>query len=306
MSAMPDSISPADGHALQLLLESISKENAVARDLVGQLLFEKFSKAKHASTRRICAVEIFCKLMEIIEDFGAFCLMWIKAPADGDRLRVYLSVSTTDILAFYAECLGGLSREKLMAIVPFEKPEVLASEGLFSSDRERAAYQVMFDKEIAMWDQNLSMSAKLYSRLGEESGKPRHADVLNMFFNAKHGRKVLHPKGKLADKFGLKEEEVAIIGPNHGAKAGEGHWLIMHFSIAPESVKKQLRDTGIIAKQLSELARARLTLLEEPQSFRSEVRKLLPTLVAMAEKTIAPDASCPCGNGKKFGECHGR
>lgn len=303
---------PRDQDALKLVLESIANENAASRGLVGQLLLEKFEQARHASTRRICAIEIFCKLMETVEDFGAFCVMWTKTAAGGDPLAAYLSTDTPAILDFYAKCLTDLPLDILQQIISLDSPDELQAAGYISTPEERAAYDWFFNHEVRGWRQTFRTTAMLYSRIGEESGKVRPADALNMFFNAKHGRKVLLPKGDVAAKLALNEEEVAIITPNHGryVSAAPGskaeHWMIMSFRLTPELVHKLRADTERIGDKLADLARMRLGLMENPDKLRSGLRDMLPTIIAMANKTVPPDAPCPCTNGKAFKDCHGR
>lgn len=306
--APPESASDPD--VLALVLESIANENAVSRVLVSQLLLEKFNRARHASTKRICAVEIFCKLMETIEDFGAFCLMWTKTPKGGDPLKTYLAVNTQQIIEFYASCLKGLPEGELLRILPMEPPNVLEQARFFFSADELEAYRALFAKEVEGWANNLTMSARLFSRIEEKSGKARHADALNMFLNAKHGRKVLHPKGKVAKKLGLKDEEIAIIAPNPDKRAiadgAQRHWITLRVRLEPALIQKMYRDTATIAQQLEQLARMQFNLVEDPKSVRDSLKSQLSTIVAMNKKTLPPESACPCENGKAFKDCHGR
>ena len=86
--------------------------------------------------------------------------------------------------------MAEITLEKIRTIVPIPTLEELDVAEFFKSDVERTAYQWLFDEEVAGWRQTMRTSARLYARLGEETGQVSNMRTHSTCSsNARRGRK---------------------------------------------------------------------------------------------------------------------
>lgn len=257
------------------LLESIADVGATVHGRIAAQHFESFLAAKSENDRRVFALEIFCKLMQSLEDYGAFCLMWLE---DGKTpFSAYLDVVTPKIIAFFRECDSGIDRAKLRKIWGISTAKELIENGSLSP-QEEVAFENFVSQFLDEIDENLRQIGLLFRESGDSARRRDYGDIVNMYFNAKHGVKAFFST-KTSSSMGVQAGELTvIIGPGR-TQAGDEFLKTGKFTIGREFVQRMVQNAQSTGKKLQLLARLRLECFENPQyilrgfrEFQSEAK----------------------------------
>ena len=111
-----------DEHTIRALLESLVEGGAYAHFYTARILEREWQKTTNINRKIILATEIFCKYMQTVEDFGAFCLMWLS---QGSPLQTCFETGTKQIVKFYGRCRSGLPFEEIKKILGLMSTEDL-------------------------------------------------------------------------------------------------------------------------------------------------------------------------------------
>ena len=248
---------------LRALLESIDSCGAMAPAIISKQHYESFLKAKNNNIRKIFAAEMFCKLMQSIEDYGAFCLMWTED--EGNPLEKYLNVVTPRIIKFYRECSTTECSDRIRKIWGIPTAEQLIRKNILNAD-EKLSYEVFISKFIEEIERTFKQLKGFFQEAEDSSRKGDYGDIVNMYFNAKHGFKIMFST-KTSSKIGVTDGSLSIlIGPGI-LPTGDDILKYGKFRIDSKFVGGLFERTKMIGEKLKALAHVRLGQLNNEDSF---------------------------------------
>ncbi len=249
---------------LKAFLESIVEGGAYARFGVALALKDALTKATDEEIKRVIEIEVFFKYMQLFEDFGAFCLMWLDPTKH--PLELYIHTATRQVVNFYGECLNCLSDTKVCTIYGIERAEKLLEQKLIRQE-DVAKFHDVLDKSIPIIQGNLRQFGKLFAK--DDAGKIGYTGLVNAYFNAKHGFKVLRPTVH-GQKFGAKKNEVMIFETQDKVD-GVGTSKNPHFQISwggwklgTDVVTRLVEQMLFFSREMKQLAEIRLHLMDDP------------------------------------------
>lgn len=248
---------------LKALLESVEAYGAMAPAIIAKQHYDSFLRAPNNNARKVFGVEIFCKLMQSIEDYGAFCLMW--GDDEGSPLEKYLNVSARRIIKFYRECTTAECSETIRKIWGIPSANELIDRKLLKGN-DKALYEEFVSKFIEEIDRTFKQLRGFFQEAEDSVKKGDYGDIINMYFNAKHGFKVMFLT-ETSPKIGVKDDWVSIIiGPGK-LPADVSILKYGKFPIEQEFVKGLFERTKMIGDKLKCLARARLAGINDECLF---------------------------------------
>lgn len=259
---------------LRSLLESVSTVGARFHYRIAALHYGSYLAAASSNDRKIFALEIFCKLMQSIEDYGAFSLMWLEET--GNPLATYLSVVTPKIVKFYRECGANRDDAKMRKIWGAPPSDVLIQSGLIA-EGEREHFEKCISDFFGEIDKNLKQIGNLFRESGDSAHKNDYGDVVNMYFNAKHGVKALFSTAS-SKSIGVTDDALSIlIGPGK-SPSGETFLKIGKFGTRPEVILRMVENCESTCEKMRLLAKIHLARLDNKQffieAFRETQRKM--------------------------------
>jgi len=271
-------LTPGEHLTLKALLESMAAGAGYSHYWLACSALDKFRRSRKDVVRRVCAVEVFCKLMQGVEDMGAFCLMWLRAEEGRDPLHAYLKVTTRQIKNFYGRCLDGLPRKEVLTILALREPDEMLQDRSLSVEVEEA-FRLLLEQEVERRQAHLAKMAKLFSQQGSSPKEYVHADVLNMFFNAKHGVKMLLPVGVGESHLHIGKDEVAVIVAGTPATDGTSKEIVTgSFPLDDSMLAHMVDNLEFISGLLVEWARTRRAILDDPDWMAKQLNKVLKHL----------------------------
>lgn len=254
---------PGENDDLKALLESINAHGAYAHARIARLLYPRYQAESSSANKKIMAVEIFCKLMQTIEDYGALSLMW-TGPSNVYPLETYLDVKIWRIVKFFREFATSDSVEQLRSIWALPDSSGLVQAGHIRTD-EAAQYDLFVNEFLAELLKNLKQIANLFQTSPEVGG---HGDIVNMFFNAKHGVKVFFATTS-SKHLDIKPDFVSIIigpgkvtTPEVPSKTTES-LMLGGFGLKDEVIGRMVENSESIAEKIALLARMRREWMDD-------------------------------------------
>jgi hypothetical protein len=238
--------------------------------------------------------------MQTLEDFGLFCLTWLKADATGDPLGAFLNTSTKGIFEFYTKCISGLTDQELMIIwcLPSVE-EALKAKAIKPSDIDdyQNKLQIVFDNQRIVLK---SIAAPFTKKPQGQIGNLSYGDTLNMFFNVKHGVKVLWNSRPYSESY-FKAHRLTstfvpiLVGPNTNPK-GLNVQRGLYFGgldLTEDILGNMNRNCYFMSTTLSEMAEVRLDALDHPKKskfFSIPRRRFIQELYNTLKRSSLSDA----------------
>jgi hypothetical protein len=258
-----------DSAQLRLFLESQAEAGAKLHPLITGVILAEYLKATDNDVKLLFGLEIFCKLMQTLEDFALACLTWADPKWNGDPLGSLLGTNTRDIFKFYQQCEEGLSDEKIWDIFGKSPPEE-ATKVLKLNNQDAEKYQRLMGIFAESTRLTLKSIALTYtSKPGKLPIKGKYGDIVNMYFNVKHGVKIIWRTEKTKPIFNqyiipnnfvpILVSETIQAGKN-GAKRG---LYFGGFTFTHEFVMHMAENVRFISKTISSMARMRLDWLDD-------------------------------------------
>lgn len=264
-------LSQEDVDQLRIILEAQADVGAKFHGLVANALFKAYRASTIPADKLIYGLEIFCKLMQILEDLGLHCLMWLEAKKTGDPLGAFLNKNTKQIFKFYERCKLGLSDEELMLLHGIPSPEEALELGVVS-ESELIGYRRHAELSCECYRLVFrGFAANYVDKPDGQIGNLSYGDNANMYFNLKHGAKILWSNGPLSRAvFKAKRYEPTyvpiLIGPKE-APVGSTAQRGLHFgglNLTDEFVSRMNENCFHISSVLSKMAKVRLKSLSSP------------------------------------------
>lgn len=291
------------GDELECLLESLVRGGAHTHANTALLLLNKWNDSKALDERRLLSAEIFCKFMQSLEDLGSFCLFCLSG--NSSDISTYCNAKTRQIVEFYGRCRNGLPDDEIDAIYGLAPVDDLLKSGkIGTSQRDRylkghASFREVCRKELAN-------HGLVFARFDDKQKRFKHSDLVNMYFNAKHGVRVFLPTPHRAKAMDIPDTHVAIlIGPRTNEK-GQNIGIEMG-TFAINAVPKMVENTQTTCNHLKELAEIRLGLKKDPLYLFKWLGVGSVERATVSGKTKpGRNNVCFCGSGKKFKKCHGQ
>lgn len=248
------------GTDLAVLMESLVRGGAMSHAETARLLYGAFVSADSLNRKRILAGEIFCKLMQSVEDFGALCLFCLSDRQDD--IAEYFTVSTKKIVGFYGACRQGLPDLDIDRIYGIPKVNDLIEAGHVSSSNRDKCEEGHAKFRRAAKD-HFSMLGQLFSEEDGKGGKQAHSDIVNMYFNTKHGVRIFLPTSAQALEMSLSDEKVPIL-IRAGKHSTDTNNLIEVGTFALSGVERMVQNAETTCGHIQGLAQIRLGLKTDP------------------------------------------
>lgn len=293
------------GTDITALLESLSLGGAMVHANTSRLLFAEFNQIHDLNQKRLLGGEIFCKFMQAVEDFGAFCLFCLSGKSDD--INSYFSVPTRNIVAFYGKCREKLAATEIRTIYGIQTVDELILHGQIA-ESHRVTYEAGLNKFITAVQLALAKHGQVFAEYDEAGKRYIHSDLVNMYFKAKHGVRVYLPSPTVSQSVKLSDNQVGILIAVEKVDTGDGvrnHIEVGTFDFA--AVENMVRYTKNICEELESLVKLRIQMNLNPFCFLKLLRA-----GTVDRGTIAgvnhPGRNdlCPCGSKLKFKKCHGR
>ncbi len=260
-----------DVRQLRIILEAHVDVGAKFHGIMANTLFKAYKQSTKQGERLLLGLEIFCKLMQILEDVGLFCLTWLEAEVIGDPIGAFLNMGTGKIYKFYEKCSRGLTDQEVMTIHCLPSAEIALRAGVIEIEQVNE-----YQKKLEIVCESMRIVFKGFAMAYTEKpdgkiGNLKYGDVLNMFFNVKHGVKILWSKRPLSQAY-FRERKLAptflpiLVGPREvpeGSTAQRG----LHFSgfdFTDAFVTRMNENCYYISNSLSKMAELRLDWLDNP------------------------------------------
>lgn len=293
------------GTDLSALLESLRLGGAMVHSTTSQLLFSEFNRVLDLNQKRLLGGEIFCKFMQAVEDFGAFCLFCLSGTTDD--VHTYFSKQTKHIVKFYGKCRDGLSAEEVRTIYGIQTAEELILHGQIP-ESHRATYEASLNEFISSIQALLVKHSRVFSEYDGTGDRYVHSDLLNMYFNAKHGVRVYLPSPTVSQAVTLADDQIGILIDVDKVDSGDGarnRIQVGTFDFA--AVGNMVRSTKKICEELEALVTLRIHIKNDPFFFLKKLRDGTVDMGTVAGvKHPGRNAPCPCGSKLKFKKCHGK
>jgi len=260
-----------DKGQLRIILEAQADIGAKFHGMIANTLFKAYEESTNPAERLLFGLEIFCKSMQILEDLGLCCLTWLEAEKSGDPLGEFLNKGTGKIFQFYQRCAAGLTDQEIMVINCLPSAEQALAAGTITT-----AQVDEYRKKLSLACDGLRIVFKGFAAVYTEKpdgqiGDLKYGDILNMFFNVKHGVKILWANRPLSQTYfrakGLPPTTIPIlVGPREtpdGSTARRG----LHFAgfdFTEGFIRRINENCFYISKTLSSMAQMRLDWLDHP------------------------------------------
>ncbi len=291
------------GTDLTCLLESMARGGAMAHANLARLSYREFQATADLDAKRLYAAEIFCKLMQAVEDLGAFALFSLSG--NHDDIASYFSVVTAQILTFYGSCQSGLTDAQIDTIYGLPAVDELIRSGHVAVSHRESCEDVL-QKFRDVVRREFRQRGLIYAKFDDVKKKWVHSDLLNMYFKAKHGMRVFLPTPEHAKAMDIPESHVAIlIGVRPPKKEGGNDIEIGSFRL--DGLPKLVANVTATCTHLKELAEVRLGIKTDPL-FVFKLMRDGATDKGTVEGIKRPGRNqpCFCKSGKKFKRCHGQ
>jgi hypothetical protein len=254
---------------IKIMLEAQADVGAKLHGVVANTLFKAYAQSNDHAERLLLGLEIFCKLMQVLEDVGLHCITWLDAEKTGDPLATQLNMATSRIVRFYERCAAGLPDQEIMTITCLPSvEELLSSKSIDSAHAKDHQTKLLLACETHRLI--LKGVAALYTQKPDgQIGDLKYGDIVNMYFNVKHGVKILwrnRPLNRLYfDHRKLPPTTVPIlVGPRQtpdDSSARRGlHFAGLDFT--EPFVRRMNENCYYVSNTLSRMAEARLEWLE--------------------------------------------
>ncbi len=274
----------------------------MAHARTARLLYGAFVNADSLDRKRILAAEIFCKLVQSVEDFGAFSLFCLSDQQND--IAEYFNVSTSKIVKFYGTCRQGLADAELDKIYGIPKvDDLIAAKHVEAADRQKCEDGHVKFRETARG--HYAKLGKIFSQYDNKKEKHGHSDIVNMYFNTKHGVRVFLPTPAQALEMSLSDDKVPIlIGVEKDPTRTHNDVEIGTFALS--GVERMVQNTETTCGHVQALAQIRLGLRKDPFYLFNMVRRASDQPVSRESQKLGRNQPCFCQSGKKFKRCHGR
>lgn len=253
---------------LRVYLESLHKIGAKAHHTVAETLLKAFRASSSGDERKVLTLEIVAKLTGLVEDVGAFCLLWLNYDPANPMAKL-LGFKTRHIVNFYRDCDKGLTDVQFDLIYGLHPAEELLGRGILRAPH-RAEYERRRDEFYKGSRTVFGGFAKVFTTNTTPDAK-QHGDCLNMYFNTKHGYRIIHPDSVAPYGMKVPDDEVAVlIGPSKTNHAIEGRPVEMHnlhyggYPVSDAFVAKAVENCFYIGKTLASMAEERLHWIDDP------------------------------------------
>lgn len=293
------------GTDLLALLESLRLGGAMVHSNTAQLLFSEFNRVRDLNQKRLLGGEIFCKFMQAVEDYGAFCLFCLSGTTED--VHAYFSKQTKHIVKFYGRCRDGLSTEEVRALYGIQTVEELVLHGQIP-ESHRATYEGALSEYVASVQAVLAKHGRVFSEYDGVGDRYVHSDLLNMYFNAKHGVRVYLPSPTVSQAITLADDQIGILIDVDKVDSGDGprnRIEVGTFDFA--AVESMVGYTKNICEELEALVTLRIHIKDDPFYFLKKLRGgTVDRGTVGGVKHPGRNAPCPCGSKLKFKKCHGK
>lgn len=260
---------------LRVYLESLHKIGAMAHHTVAKVLLDAFRRTTSMDEQKLLTLEIVGKLTGLLEDVGAFCLLWLNYDEKNPMAKL-LNFRTKHIVGFYRDCDKGLSESQLDLIYGLRPGFELIRLGILTPPFRREYDQRR--RELYEGTRTVFRGFAKVFTTNTTPNEKAHGDCLNMFFNTKHGYRVIYAPS--VKKFGMKlpENYVAVlIGPSKTQHALNGNPVEMHnlhyggYEVSDRFVEHATENCFHIGKVLADLAEQRLRWIDDPLFMSKEL-----------------------------------
>lgn len=294
---------------LKVILESLDHYNSVERLDIANLLFDGYKRIKdspkRSASQKALILEILSKWIQVIEDLAVLCLMFCGNIVNETRapFEIYSHIHTQKILEFYTKIKKGLSKKTVAQIYAIKLPSRLLSEGQINK-REVPYFRKQIDEMVRTASDNLSKLGSLYSsRL--KKGKLDYGPLVKIYFQTKHGFKIIQPTETAKVLWNLKDTDAAILEDIVKMKSGRKimrarrfeDWTEKDVTLLVDRIKRW-------TEVMKEVIGAQIRYLENPNFIIPMIRKL-KTDEYINNKGVKPGRNdqCPCESGLKYKKC---
>ena len=291
------------GTDLTCLLESLVRGGATAHGTAAGLFYKEFQAATDIDSKRLFAAEIFCRLMQSVEDVGALALFALAGAHDD--ISTYFTVQNREIMRFYGSCQPALPDADIDRIYGLPTVEELLKSGQLAASHKESCVSV-FEQFRSLAREQFRQRGSLYCRYDEERTKWVHSDLLQMHLKAKHGMRVFLPSPARASAMDIPETHLAILIGLRDPKDPENRDIEIG-SFPLDNVALMVQQVLSTCSHLKELAEVRLGVKSDPLYVFKAMRERASDqgTVSGIEKP-GRNEPCFCGSDKKFKKCHGQ
>lgn len=309
---------------LKAILESMQFYNVISRADIANWLFEGFKKTKQLPNKKISrkalVLEIISKWIQQIEDLALLSLMFagnlIKYEGrpiinDGRKpYEIYSYCHTQDVLKLFVAAKRGLSKTAISEIYAIKRAQELLREGLISQN-EYSYFKKEIDKLILTTRDNFTKLARVYSKR-RSRGKPNYGTLVEIYFNTKHGFKLLHLTPTSKKLWSFDSEDLILIKRVKQLPWGRKVMTVGRFKkFTASDIKVVVDQINKWSKVIKEVVDAQLAKLNDPNFIVPLIRsKKTEEIIKREGLKIGRNDPCPCGaldqmtsRPRKFKKC---
>lgn len=295
---------------LKAILESIVYYNAMSRADISNWLFEGYKEAlktpQKETSRKTIILELLSKWIQVFEDLALLCMMFSGQLIGDDRdpYEIYVDNNNQKILKFLDRTKRGLPKRVVSKIYGIKTATELIKENKIN-ENEYIYFKEYLDKLIDSGNGNLVRFAKEYASR-RKKGKPNYSSLVNVYFNTKHGFKVIHPTPTSKKLWSFYDSDIVLVR-GIGILRRTGRKLVpigIYKEFSKEEVELLVNRINGWSEVTKEIAESKLKELENPYWTVTTIRvKKSKELISKGVDKPGRNEPCLCGSNIKFKKC---
>lgn len=294
---------------LKVILESLEHYNSIERIDIANLLFEVYknieSEANREANRKVLALELLSKWIQVIEDLAILCLMFSGYVVGDTRnpFEIYAYIHTKKVLEFYEQAKKGFPKKAIANVYAIKTAQTLLKERVINK-KEYPHFKKQVDGLIRASDENLKKLASLFTAR-RKKGKPTYGLLVHVYFQTKHGFKIIQPTETAKKLWNFDDTDIAILKDVANLRSGRKVMRISLFKKFDDTEMQLLRErVKGWSEVISEIVGAQLRRLENPNFLVPMIRKIkTDELVKTTGIKPCRNDTCPCESGLKYKKC---
>lgn len=296
---------------LKAILESIILYNSHSRADISNWLFEGYKKANidpnKTISKKTIVLELFSKWIQIWEDVALLGIMFAGQviKENRDPYEVYIDYHTQQIVRFLYAARKGLPKWAILKIYGMKSARNLLRNDVINQE-EYSFFKKEIDHMIELGRETFyNISREFIGKKRRNSNQIDYGFILNVYFQTKHGFKVIQPTETAKKLWQINDEDIALY--ERIIKLKWNRKIVktgMFNEFSDGDVEKLMNQINNWSKVTREIALSQLEFIKDPYWTVREIRFLrFQQEISIGAIKPSRKESCLCKSRIEFENC---
>lgn len=295
---------------LKVILESIQLYNSHARADIANWLYEGYKVAEKREDKKTSKdtiiLELLSKWIQVFEEIALLGIMFAGYLINDKRepFEIYTKYGSQQIAKFLKVAKRGLPKKALTSIYALPTPRELVTKGIINRNEYSYFTQELNGVLKSGKTTFFNIAREFVGRKRRNKNQVDFGQIVQLYFNTKHGFKVIHPT-ETAKQLWKNIDHIVIAEKVEITKWRRKVLKVRGFTgFTSEDVDTIIKRINGWSDVVREIADAHLKYLDNPYFLVPLIRaKKTRELLKAGKMRPGRNDTCLCGSQKKFKRC---